>query len=45
MSNFKKGEWAKKWDENFWSFIFKNKSFMEKNPRMRMLIKMKESKR
>lgn len=45
MSNYEKGIWAEKWNNDFWKFVFKHRDFMVKNPRMRMLIKMKESKR
>ncbi len=49
MSNYKKGEWNIIWDSLFWRFLYKQKQFFSKNPRMRMLIntfdKMEESKK
>tara|TARA_B100001057_G_C22814962_1_gene937005 strand:- start:518 stop:2011 length:1494 start_codon:yes stop_codon:yes gene_type:complete len=39
MSNYKKGEWSDIWDSLFWNFIDKKRSFFEKNPRMRLLIR------
>jgi deoxyribodipyrimidine photolyase-related protein len=38
MSNYQKGEWSDTWDGLFWRFIEKNKTLIEKNPRMRMMI-------
>ena len=49
MSNYKKGEWNLIWDSLFWRFLYKQKQFFSKNPRMRMLLntydKMEESKK
>lgn len=39
MSDYKKdGVWDKEWDEKFWSFLKKHRSFFEKNPRFKMLL-------
>jgi deoxyribodipyrimidine photolyase-related protein len=38
MSNYKKCEWQNIWDALFWRFLDVNRSFFNKNIRMRMLI-------
>jgi len=40
MSNYKKGEWQVIWDGLFWRFIDKQRAFMSKNPRLRMMVAM-----
>ena len=30
MSNYKKGQWSKKWDALYWNFINENRSFFRK---------------
>lgn len=37
MSDFKKGEWCLIWDSLYWNFVAKQRSFFEKNPRMRVM--------
>ena len=37
MSDFKKGNWCPIWDALYWNFIAKQRSFFEKNPRMRVM--------
>lgn len=37
MSDFKKGDWCPIWDALYWRFIFKNREFFEKNPRMSVM--------
>lgn len=40
MSDFKRdGLWDTDWDEKFWAFLKKHKSFFEKNIRFKMLLK------
>ena len=39
MSNYKKGDWCIIWDSLFWNFIDKKRTFFEKNPRMRILVR------
>ncbi|NVJ88148.1 MAG: cryptochrome/photolyase family protein [Flavobacteriaceae bacterium] len=39
MSNYKKGDWQKKWDGLFWNFMDKNRNFFLSNPRLGMLIR------
>ena len=39
MSNFTKGEWSVEMDALYWSFIFKNREFFLKNPRMAMMVR------
>ena len=34
MSNYKKGEWCDIWDGLFWRFVYKNREFLYKNPRI-----------
>jgi len=38
MSDYPNGDWQKIWDGLFWSFMDKNREFLGKNPRLRMLI-------
>lgn len=42
MSDFKKGEWCKKWDDMFWNFIGKNEEEFRSNPRMSLMVKILE---
>ena len=44
MSNYKKGQWSKKWDALYWNFIDENRSFFQKNPRMSMMVSMYDKK-
>ena len=44
MSNYKKGQWSKKWDALYWNFINENRSFFQKNPRMSMMVSMYDKK-
>jgi deoxyribodipyrimidine photolyase-related protein len=39
MSNYPKGDWQKKVDLLFWSFLDKQRNYFLKNPRMAMLIR------
>ena len=38
MSDYAPGNWQKVWDGLFWRFMNKNREFLSKNPRLRMLI-------
>lgn len=38
MSDYPNGEWQSVWDGLFWRFMNKNRNFLSKNPRLRMLI-------
>jgi len=38
MSDYPNGNWQKIWDGLFWRFMDKNRDFLSKNPRLRMLI-------
>ncbi|KAB1158342.1 cryptochrome/photolyase family protein [Tenacibaculum aiptasiae] len=38
MSDYPSGNWQKIWDGLFWRFMDKNRIFLSKNPRLRMLI-------
>lgn len=40
MSNYKKGDWQSVWDGLFWRFIDKQRSFLQQNPRLRMMVAM-----
>ncbi|MCU0720087.1 MAG: cryptochrome/photolyase family protein [Pirellula sp.] len=37
MSDFKKGDWCPIWDSLYWNFIAKQRTFFEKNPRMKVM--------
>jgi deoxyribodipyrimidine photolyase-related protein len=39
MSSYQKGDWCDKVDGLYWSFIERNRSFFEKNPRLMMMTK------
>jgi deoxyribodipyrimidine photolyase-related protein len=49
MSNYQNGSWQKIWDALFWRFIYTQRKFFLKNPRMSMMVrsfdKMDEQKR
>ncbi|CAM1370952.1 cryptochrome/photolyase family protein [Tenacibaculum xiamenense] len=38
MSNYPNGDWQNIWDGLFWRFMDKNRIFLSKNPRLKMLI-------
>ena len=38
MSNYPTGNWQAIWDGLFWNFMDKHRTFLSKNPRLRMLI-------
>lgn len=38
MSDYGTGDWQKVWDGLFWSFMDKNREFLSKNPRLKMLL-------
>lgn len=38
MSNYSKGEWSKKWDQLFWTFIENHYAKLNKIPRMQFMI-------
>ncbi len=38
MSNYSNGDWQKTWDGLFWNFMDTNRTFLSKNPRLKMLI-------
>jgi deoxyribodipyrimidine photolyase-related protein len=38
ISDFKKGEWQRKWDSLFWRFLHIHRDFFGKNPRLNMLV-------
>jgi len=42
MSNYKKGDWVAVWDKKFWDFLTKHRLFFSKNPRMSMLLAMRD---
>lgn len=44
MSDYKKGEWCKTWDNKFWKFMYKNEKFLSTNPRLKMLINVRKKK-
>jgi len=44
MSNYKKGDWVAVWDNKFWDFLTKHRLFFSKNPRMSMLLAMRDKK-
>lgn len=39
MGDFKKGEWEEAWDALFYLFVRDHRTMIEKNPRLRMLIR------
>ncbi|MFM7148340.1 MAG: cryptochrome/photolyase family protein, partial [Gemmataceae bacterium] len=42
MSNFAKGDWCAVWDALYWRFIDRHSAFFAGNPRMAVMVKMKE---
>ena len=42
MMDFKKGEWCDTMDGLYWRFIFKNKNYFKKNPRMNLMVRVFE---
>ncbi len=42
MSDFKKGPWCSIWDGLYWRFVDRHADFFASNPRMAMMVKMKE---
>lgn len=42
MSDFKKGPWCAIWDALYWRFVDRHADFFAANPRMSMMVKMKE---
>lgn len=38
MSDYKKGDWSKKWDDLYWNFIEKHAKAFSKNPRMSLIV-------
>ncbi len=38
MSDYPNGDWQNIWDGLFWRFMDKNRAFLSKNPRLKMLI-------
>ena len=42
MSDHKKGAWCPIWDALYWRFIDRHAEFFARNPRMAMMVKMKE---
>jgi deoxyribodipyrimidine photolyase-related protein len=42
MSDEKKGAWCPVWDALYWRFIDRHADFFRKNPRMAVMVKMKE---
>ena len=42
MSNFKKGPWCAVWDALYWRFVDRHSDFFEGNPRMAVMVKMKD---
>jgi len=42
MSDFKKGPWCAIWDALYWRFIDRHSDFFAANPRMSVMVKMKE---
>jgi deoxyribodipyrimidine photolyase-related protein len=42
MSDFKKGPWCAVWDALYWRFVDRHAEFFAANPRMAVMIKMKE---
>ncbi|MCS7052739.1 MAG: cryptochrome/photolyase family protein [Ignavibacterium sp.] len=40
MSNYRKGEWCKVWDEMYWSFLRKNRGKLISNQRMALILKL-----
>ena len=42
MSDFKKGPWCPVWDALYWRFVDRHADFFAANPRMAVMVKMKE---
>lgn len=42
MSDFKKGPWCAVWDALYWCFVDRHADFFERNPRLAMMVKMKD---
>jgi deoxyribodipyrimidine photolyase-related protein len=42
MSDFKRGPWCAVWDALYWRFIDRHADFFAANPRMAVMVKMKE---
>jgi deoxyribodipyrimidine photolyase-related protein len=42
MSDHKKGSWCPIWDALYWRFIDRHADFFAGNPRMAMMVKMKD---
>lgn len=42
MSDFKKGDWCAVWDALYWSFIDEHADFFRRNPRMMVMVKMRD---
>lgn len=42
MSDFKKGEWCTVWDALYWTFIDRHDKFFSQNPRMMVMVKMRD---
>jgi len=42
MSDFKKGPWCAIWDALYWRFVDRHADFFAANPRMAMMVKMKD---
>lgn len=42
MSDFKKGPWCKVWDGLYWRFIDRQQTCFSRNPRMAMMVRMKD---
>ena len=38
MSDYKDGEWSRIWDSLYWNFIYNQKDFFSKNPRLSMMV-------
>ena len=44
MSDYKKGPWCEIWDGLYWKFVSEKFEYLEKNPRLSMMIKMWDKK-
>jgi deoxyribodipyrimidine photolyase-related protein len=42
MSDFTRGPWCDTWDALYWGFIDKHRTFLQKNPRMSMMVRQLE---